>query len=179
MCNPAAFFMGMAMAGGQLLKAEQQRDIAQERQAQAYEAAVAQRNLQEKQIAQTLSEAQAQAKLDKLAISREASKQRGQIAASASEAGVFGNALLSQLAESMVQESENEGVIDFNYANTVNRARLQGEAFDLNAMNTINANKAPRTNPFLTGLQIGTSALRGGMEGYKMGTDLEDITGGD
>lgn len=178
MCNPIAAMVGMALvsAGTQYMQQREAAKAAQERERQAMEAAMAQRRLEEEQLQQNLKEARSKADTDKFSVAREAAKQRGTIMAASSEAGAFGNVLLAQLAESMMQEGYDKSIIDYNYRQTLENADLRRKAYDLNAQNTINANKAPKTSGLLSGLQIGASAFEGAMSGYNMYQSVKGLS---
>jgi len=178
MCNPIAAMVGMALvsAGTQYMQQREAAKAAADRERQAMEAAMAQRRLEEEQLQQNLKEARSKAETDKFSVAREGAKNRGTIMAASSEAGAFGNVLLSELAESMMNQGYDQSIIDYNYRQTVENADLRRKAYDLNAQNTINANKAPKTSGLLSGLQIGASAFEGAMSGYNMYQSVKGLS---
>ncbi len=175
MCHPGAMMVGMAIASAATTIQQQKAaaDAAKEQEKMATQHAMQTRALQEQQLAQELKEAQAKAKTDKFDVSREAAVNRGKIMAAASEGGAFGNLTLRELSENMMNEGYDTSLIDYNLRQTSKNADLKRKAHDLNAETTIQANKAPKRNGMLDGLQIGTSALNGAMSGYGMGKSVQ------
>lgn len=177
MCSPQAFMVVMAIAStaSTIYQQQQQAEMAKEQERQATEAAMRQQALEEEQLAQSMKEATAKAKTDKFSVAREAAKNRGEIMAGASEAGAFGNLALRELSENLMQEGYDTSIIDYNLRQTAKNADLRRKASELNAQNTIDANKAPKVNQFLNGLQIATSAANGAMQGYNMGKSVQGV----
>lgn len=181
MCNPAGMMMAMTVmqAANQQMQAKDARNAAAEREAQARQAAHDKAMLEEEQLQQSLVEARDSAETDKFEAKRESALKAGKIMAGRSEAGALGNALFSELQENMMHEGLDVSTIDYNYRNKLKNAELSRKAIHLNMNNTINANKAPSHNSFLSGLQIATAGAKGAMQGYSMGSAMEDAFSAD
>lgn len=173
MCDWGIVAGALISAASAWYQSEEQADYAEEQEERARQKAQQAEQLELERIGQMEREQKQVAKQSQMERARQAAKERGAIRASASEAGAFGNVLLRDLAVSMTDEAYDQGVIKENLENQLAQNAIQRKGAHMNADNHY---RAPDRSPWLTGLNIGGSAMQGAVAGADFQSSIEDST---
>jgi len=107
------------------------------------------------------SQVEDQGELDVLERQRQQHREAGKIRVAQSEAGVFGNSQIQELANSMMQSGYDISLIKKNVGNEKDQIALERKAVAANTKSRKNQAKANVPSGLMTGLQIGSTAASG------------------
>lgn len=92
---------------------------------------------------------------------RQALRERSTLAVAAGDAGVAGNTVLRQIADSVLQEAYDRSIQRSNLANARSHTRALAHRTWANLQGRLSAAQASYVNPFLGALRIGAAGATG------------------
>lgn len=167
MCNPLAIglTMGVMSAANSALEINNANQAASAGTEAANKAALYDYQLSDIQQQQQNEKTT----LEKMERMRQAQREESKIRVAAGESGVGGNSPLRQLADSILQNYYDLGILDASQSNTELQNIAQKKSIEAEAQSRINQYKAQYTNPLMSALKIGMS----GVSGYGLGRSMK------
>lgn len=188
MCSVVGAVMAALSVASTAYSMKQQNEYAEAMEQQAelqrlaeIEAALAAQETDMALLEQQAKQAKDSTEQDVMERHRQSLRETGLARVAASEAGVFGNSILRELANIELQESYDVSIMNSNLTDQLNQIATQAKGVSSTAKSRVNqANitasgakasaKASRISGFSGALRIGTA----GLSGYASGADIQE-----
>lgn len=117
-----------------------------------------------------------QATTEKLERQRQGMRERALLRVTAGEAGIGGITPIREQANSLLQESYDTGILEYNRENRIDQTEVEKQKVYADAKGRMNVARSKTQGGFMAGLQIGAAGLSGAASGLQFGNTLNSRT---